>query len=247
MKNLSGIRRLGIVGGTFNPIHVGHLRSAEEVREAFDLQRVVFIVSAVPPHKAPEGIIEAAHRYEMVRRAVRDNPGFDASSIEIDRRGASYTVDTLSYFRRRLGADADIFFILGLDAFSEIATWRDYNRLFELAHFVVTDRPTPQNMEPDCFMPPEISGLFSRGGGNSFVTRERDASFLSQHHRAGHFRHSDPAPGGRGKIDSLPRPRGGESLYPAERSLPLKNKSHIGSGCLRSGYPGQKGQGPGRP
>jgi nicotinate-nucleotide adenylyltransferase len=168
MKNLSGIRRLGIVGGTFNPIHVGHLRSAEEVCEAFDLQRVVFIVSAVPPHKAPGGIIEAAHRFEMVRRAVKDNPNFDASSIEIGRRGASYTVDTLSYFRRRLGADADIYFILGLDAFSEIGTWRDYNRLFELAHFVVTDRPTPQSMEPDCFIPPEVSGLFSPKGRNSF-------------------------------------------------------------------------------
>jgi nicotinate-nucleotide adenylyltransferase len=168
MKNLSGIRRLGIVGGTFNPIHVGHLRSVEEVCEAFDLQRVVFIVSAVPPHKAPAGIIDAAHRYEMVRRAVQDNPNFDASSIEINREGASYTVDTLSYFRRRLGADADIFFVLGLDAFSEIGTWHDYDRLFELAHFVVTDRPTRQTMEPDCFIPSQVSGLFSRGKGNSF-------------------------------------------------------------------------------
>ncbi len=169
MKSLSGIRRLGIVGGTFNPIHTGHLRSAEEVREAYDLQRVIFIVSAVPPHKAPEGIIEADHRYEMVRRAVRGNPSFDASDIEIDRKGASYTVDTLSYFRRRLGDDAEIYFILGLDAFLEIGTWRDYRRLFELANFVVTDRPTPQSMEPGWSLPPEVAGLFRPEGGKSFV------------------------------------------------------------------------------
>jgi nicotinate-nucleotide adenylyltransferase len=168
MKSLSGIRRLGIVGGTFNPIHVGHLRSAEEVSEALDLERVIFVVSAVPPHKAPEGIIEAAHRYEMVRRAVRDNPSFDSSNLEIERKGASYTVDTLTYFRRRLGADADIFFVVGLDAFSEIGTWRDYRRLFDLAHFVVTDRPTPQTMDPECFIPSEISGLFSREAENRF-------------------------------------------------------------------------------
>ena len=169
MKNLSGIRRLGIVGGTFNPIHLGHLRSAEEVREAFDLQRVIFIVSAVPPHKTPEGIIDTRHRYTMVRRALKGNPTFDASDLEIDRKGKSYTVDTLSYFRRRLGAEADIFFVLGLDAFSEIGTWKDYDRLFELADFVVTDRPTSTSMEPGWSIPPEISELFSPGPENSFV------------------------------------------------------------------------------
>lgn len=169
MRSLLRIRRLGIVGGTFNPIHVGHLQSAEEVCEDFNLERIIFMVSAVPPHKASTGIIDAAHRYEMVRRAVKGNPCFDASNLEIKREGKSYTVDTLSYFRKRLGADADIYFILGLDAFSEIATWRDYRRLFKFAHFIVTDRPTRQAMEPECSLPPEIAGLFSRDQDGSLV------------------------------------------------------------------------------
>lgn len=162
MRSLSNIRRLGIVGGTFNPIHLGHLRSAQEVCEALNLDRIIFMVSAVPPHKAPAGIIQAGHRYEMVRRAVSDNPCFDASDLEIRREGKSYTVDTLSYFRRRLGADAEIYFILGLDAFLEIATWYDYRRLFGLAHFVVTDRPTREDLDPECCLPVEIVELFSR-------------------------------------------------------------------------------------
>jgi nicotinate-nucleotide adenylyltransferase len=169
MKSLLGIRRLGIVGGTFNPIHVGHLRSAQEVCEDFDIERVIFMVSAVPPHKAPAQIIGAAHRYEMLRRAVKDNPLFEASDLEIKREGKSYTVDTLSYFRNRLGPGADIYFILGLDAFREIATWHDYPRLFELAHFVVTDRPTGRDMEPECSLPPEIAPLFSHDSGGTLV------------------------------------------------------------------------------
>lgn len=169
MKSLLGIRRLGIVGGTFNPIHVGHLRSAQEVCEAFDLERIIFIVSAVPPHKAPTQIIGAEHRYEMVRRAVRDNPLFDASDLEIKRKGKSYTVDTLSYFRDRLGAGADVFFILGRDAFCETPTWHDYRHLFGLAHFVVTDRPAGREMEPECSLPPEIAALFSRDQDGTLV------------------------------------------------------------------------------
>ncbi len=169
MRSLLGIRRLGIVGGTFNPIHTGHLRSAEEVCEDFNLERVIFMVSAVPPHKSSSDIIDAAHRYEMVRRATKDNPRFDASNLEIRREGKSYTIDTLSYFRKRLGADADIYFILGLDAFSEIGTWHDYSHLFGLAHFIVTDRPTRQAMDPECCLPPEIAGLFSRGKEGGLV------------------------------------------------------------------------------
>jgi nicotinate-nucleotide adenylyltransferase len=169
MKSLLGIRRLGIVGGTFNPIHMGHLRSAQEVCEALNLERIIFMVSAVPPHKAPVQIIQAAHRYEMVRRAVKGNPNFDASDLEIKREGKSYTIDTLSYFRNRLGAGADIFFILGLDAFSEIGSWHDYRHLFDLAHFVVTDRPTRQNKEPEFCLPAEIATLFSRDRDGTLV------------------------------------------------------------------------------
>ena len=162
-RGISGIRRIGLIGGTFNPIHVGHLRSAAEVADAFGLERIVFIVSAVPPHKESKGIIDAGHRLEMVRRAVRGNPRFVASDLEIRRAGMSYTVDTLRYLRKRLGEAADIFFILGLDAFEEITTWREYREVFSLSHFIVTDRPLDTRKDPKPTLPRELGDIFSEG------------------------------------------------------------------------------------
>jgi len=132
--------RIGILGGTFNPIHIGHLRSAEEVREAQQLDRVLFIPSATPPHKATLDLAAAADRLAMVRLALAGNPAFRVSTVEIDRGGRSYSVDTLHLLRRRMPA-ARFFFILGIDAFREIATWRDYRGIFALANLVVTSRP----------------------------------------------------------------------------------------------------------
>ncbi len=136
------LQRIGIFGGTFNPIHIGHLRSAEEVREAQHLDRVLFVPSGSPPHKAWHGIAPAAARVEMVRRAIAGNRHFRLSTTEVDRGGRSYSVDTL----RSLSAAAPrarFAFILGLDAFREIATWKDYRALFELCDLVVTSRPAP--------------------------------------------------------------------------------------------------------
>jgi nicotinate-nucleotide adenylyltransferase len=165
MRSISGIRRLGLIGGTFNPIHLGHLRSAEEVADAFELERVIFIISATPPHKGRDGIIDVEDRYRMVRRAVEKNPRFSASDLEIKRGGKSYTVDTLRYFRNRLGKAADIYFILGLDAFREITTWREYREIFGLAHFIVTDRPFEHDKQPKMTLPPELAALFHGGKG----------------------------------------------------------------------------------
>ena len=132
--------RIGILGGTFNPVHLAHLRSAEEVREAQHLDRVLFVPSATPPHKPTNGLAPAAHRLAMVRLAIRGNPHFRVSTIELQRRGRSYSVDTL----RALHADvpgAQLFFIMGMDAFREIRTWKEYRRIFELCNLVVTSRP----------------------------------------------------------------------------------------------------------
>ncbi len=133
--------RLGLFGGTFNPIHYGHLRAAEEIREALALDRLLFIPAAQPPHKETRHIVPFAVRAEMTRLAVTANEFFDVSDVEGQRPGKSYSIETLRFFRQTRGPDTEMFFILGLDAFLEIDTWKDYRQLFTLCHFVVLDRP----------------------------------------------------------------------------------------------------------
>ncbi len=135
--------RIGILGGTFNPIHLGHLRAAEEVIEALELDRMIFVPSASPPHKTHQSadpIASAALRLEWVEIAIRDNPRFEVDSIEIDRGGASYTVDTLAEIGQRIAPELPVFTI-GQDAFTEIDSWRDPREVFSLAHFAVITRP----------------------------------------------------------------------------------------------------------
>ncbi len=137
-KEVKG-RRLGLFGGTFNPIHIGHLRGAEEIRESFQLDEVIFIPAAIPPHKGIGEVIDARHRMEMVRLAIQNNPFFSASEVEILRPGKSYSIDTIKYYRET-NSD-DIYFILGRDGFIEIDTWKDFKTLFSLCNFIVMTRP----------------------------------------------------------------------------------------------------------
>jgi nicotinate-nucleotide adenylyltransferase len=132
-------RRIGLFGGTFNPIHLGHLRGAEEIREFFELDQVIFIPAALPPHKVAEEVIEAKHRLEMVRRATATNPFFSTTDIELSRPDKSYSIDTIRYFRER--SQEVFFFILGRDAFVEIGTWKEFQHLFSLCNFIVMTRP----------------------------------------------------------------------------------------------------------
>ncbi len=132
---------LGVFGGTFNPVHMAHLRAAEEVREALGLERVWFVPARIPPHKGSEGLAPAEVRYEWLRAAVRANPAFEVSDIELRREGPSYSVDTLAALRGRFGPDARIWFLLGADAFREIHTWHRYPELFRLADLAVMRRP----------------------------------------------------------------------------------------------------------
>ncbi len=126
------------MGGTFNPIHYGHLRPAEEIRERLKLNKVLFIPSARPPHKDSE-IIEPHHRLEMARLAIRSNSFFDVSPIEVERIGKSYSVRTLEEILKKYGGE--LFFLLGIDTFLEVPTWREADKLFSLANLVILLRP----------------------------------------------------------------------------------------------------------
>jgi nicotinate-nucleotide adenylyltransferase len=134
-------KRLGLFGGTFNPIHYGHLRSAEEVAEALSLDKVWFMPAALPPHKAPADVTPFEVRLAMTRLAVDRHPRFAVSDLEGRRPGKSYSIETLRYLREEFGPEQELFFIIGLDAILEIASWKDYRELFTLSHFVVLDRP----------------------------------------------------------------------------------------------------------
>lgn len=133
--------KIGIMGGTFDPIHYGHLYIAEEVRQTARLDKVLFIPSAQPPHKTDFIVTPAEHRLEMVRLATAGNPFFEVSAIEIEMGGKSYSVRTVEELLKRYHGQADLYFITGIDAFAEIATWFDVERLITLCHFIVTSRP----------------------------------------------------------------------------------------------------------
>ena len=136
-------KRTGLFGGTFNPIHMGHLRMAEEVKEGFYLDGgVCFIPAALPPHKAAAELVGAAERYEMITRAIAANPGFSISDAEIRRQGRSYTIDTVAAFQYNGVRDAAFYLIIGMDAYYEIETWKDYEALFDRIPFIVMPRPS---------------------------------------------------------------------------------------------------------
>ena len=151
--------KVGLFGGTFNPIHSGHLRSAEEVCAAFTLDRIYFIPAASPPHKRTTAIVSAQHRYNMVERAVAANPAFFASRIELDRAGPSFSIDTIRAFRTR-GRLTSLAFLIGMDAFSEIETWKDYLEIPGLCDLIVTSRPGVPTPPLDQLLPVALRSAF---------------------------------------------------------------------------------------
>ncbi|HYY26172.1 MAG TPA: nicotinate-nucleotide adenylyltransferase [Candidatus Udaeobacter sp.] len=152
--------RIGLFGGTFDPIHWGHLRSAEEVREELTLDRILFIPASIPPHKQDQTTASARDRLEMVRLAAAKNPRFAVSTVEIRRPGPSYSIDTLRYFADKNKRRDSYFFILGLDAFREIGSWKDFKQLFSFCHFVVTSRPGDASSNPLERTPVAVRRLF---------------------------------------------------------------------------------------
>ena len=132
--------RIGILGGTFDPIHLGHLRCAEEICQALNLENVYLIPSASPPHKTKMPVISFKHRLAMTRLASDSSPLLETMDLEGRRAGHSYSIETLREFHRIFPPNPEFFFILGMDAFLEIKTWKEYKYLFDYAHFVILAR-----------------------------------------------------------------------------------------------------------
>lgn len=132
--------KIGILGGTFNPIHYGHLILGEQVLGQLKLDRVIFVPTFVPPHKSNKDVIGAGHRLKMIELAARGNPHFAVADIEIKRKGKSYTVDTLREIKKQY-PNADLYFICGSDLVSEIPRWKNVEEIYKLAKFVLAKRP----------------------------------------------------------------------------------------------------------
>lgn len=134
-------QRIAIYGGTFDPVHSGHLEIARKVLQLFAIDDFLFVPARMAPHKLDREISSALHRYAMLALATRDDARLCLSTFELDAPERQYTVDTLFHFRSRFGESADLFFVLGADSWAEIATWREWQRLLTLANLIVVTRP----------------------------------------------------------------------------------------------------------
>ena len=132
--------KIGILGGTFNPVHIGHLILAEEAREKLGLDRVIFVPTYLPPHKGNSDIAPARERLAMVKIAIRGNKNFLASDIEIKRDGRSYTIDTIKEFKKRYPGD-ELYFIIGSDLLKYLDEWKDLSEIIRMVEFIVATRP----------------------------------------------------------------------------------------------------------
>jgi nicotinate-nucleotide adenylyltransferase len=159
--------QIGLFGGTYNPVHLGHIQVAREIKDGFSLDRIYIIPSALPPHKEPGNMANAVDRLEMARLAFSGEAGFIVSDVELKRSGPSYTIDTLHYFKSLLPEQARLYWILGLDAFLEINTWMSFKELFKLVPFIVLSRP-------------------GEGGGSISCVRERLELFIHNHISGGY-------------------------------------------------------------
>jgi nicotinate-nucleotide adenylyltransferase len=132
--------KIGILGGTFNPIHIGHLILAEEAREKLGLDRIVFVPTHLPPHKDNSDIAPAMARFSMVRQAIKGNKHFDVSDIEIRRDGRSYTIDTIRALKLKFPKD-DLYFIIGSDLLTYLDAWKDLGEIIKMVKFIAATRP----------------------------------------------------------------------------------------------------------
>lgn len=149
------------MGGTFNPIHFGHLRAAEEVAESLRLEQMIFIPAAKPPHKSEVEVVSFDHRWHMMELAIEGNPLFVLSDLEYQRPGISYSVETLTQLSKERGGSEELYFVLGLDAFLELQTWKSYRELFSLCHFIVVARPGFSPEALDAMLTTQVSDRYS--------------------------------------------------------------------------------------
>lgn len=158
---------IGIMGGTFNPIHYGHLLMCEFIREEFKLDKILFIPAQAPPHKEITAIANAQHRLEMVRLAISNNPNFEVSDIEMKRAGASYTVETLMALKAQYGQETNLKLLIGADSLVQIKSWKNYKKIFELADIIIAKRPDTK----DLVLNQAMSSLMAEGYQQLFLSK----------------------------------------------------------------------------
>jgi nicotinate-nucleotide adenylyltransferase len=134
-------QRIALYGGTFDPVHAGHIEIARRVAEVFEIDRVLFIPARMAPHKIGRPVTEPVHRYAMLALATQDDPRLLISTFELDAPERKYTVETVAHFQRELDDETELFFIMGADSWSEITTWRDWERLLTMTNHIVVTRP----------------------------------------------------------------------------------------------------------
>ncbi len=179
--------RIGLFGGTFNPIHYGHLRASLEVKEAFGLDKIYLIPSAIPPHKSPRGVVDAKDRFHMIQLAISDQSNLVVSDVELDRPGPSYSIDTVHHFQNMLPKDTRFHLILGTDAFYDIDTWKAYKDFFDLVPMIIMLRPGDRfSMDPKCrtyfenFLKTKISEKYTCSEDRScFIHPEKQSIFIA--------------------------------------------------------------------
>ncbi|HEX3184949.1 MAG TPA: nicotinate-nucleotide adenylyltransferase [Pyrinomonadaceae bacterium] len=134
-------KRIALYGGTFDPVHSGHLEIARKISELFEIEKVLFIPAQVAPHKVGKPVTAPIHRYAMLALATQNDPQLSLSTFELDAPNRRYTVDTVEHFQTTLGDSAELFFIMGADSWAEIRTWREWERLLQMIDHIVVTRP----------------------------------------------------------------------------------------------------------
>lgn len=184
--------RIGILGGTFNPIHMGHLILAEEAHFKLKLDKLIFVPTFMPPHKDVEPDITPEGRLEMVRIAIEDNPAFEVSTFEIDAKKKSYSIETLKEFKNAYQGAA-LFFITGSDSLKDLFSWKDINDIFKVSKFIVANRPgypfkdVPEGVETVVITPIEISSeeirrRLKEGRSIRYLVPEKVRRYILEHH-----------------------------------------------------------------
>jgi nicotinate-nucleotide adenylyltransferase len=166
----------GLFGGTFNPVHFGHLRAAEELMTLLDLERVIFIPAASPPHKTERGMASFEHRLQMLQGAIAGNDSFSLSDVEGRRPGKSYSIDTVQYFLDSHDPGLELYFITGQDAFDAITTWQEWDKLLSLCHFAVITRPGYENKGLLQILPPDTAARYGYDEGNDIFKNPQGRS-----------------------------------------------------------------------
>ena len=184
--------RIGILGGTFNPIHIGHLILAEEALSKLKLDKVVFVPTYIPPHKHVDTDIKPKDRLKMAELAVADNDSFEVSTFELDSKKKSYSIDTLKSFRDTYGEDAQLFFITGSDLLKDLFSWKNVNEIFKMSKFIVANRPgypvtdVPEEVETVVITPIEVSSedirkRLKEGRSIRYLVPDKVRSYIIKH------------------------------------------------------------------